>query len=173
MGQQINDDKSVYIREDLAYKLICYINLGVIEADKFRKNLGVENNKSIQIEREIIAIIIEIFAKENVVRQHQILGLPYRIDLCFVDHKFVIEINEDGHPYCENDETKQKLIENHGFTFIRTNLDPDARFDLDVEIEKIYNHINESSLKLAVDSTEKSLKEKFAKALLSYISLGH
>ena len=145
----------------------------MIEADKFRKNLGVENNKSIQIEREIIAIIIEIFAKENVVRQYQILGLPYRIDLCFVDHKFVIEINEDGHHYCENDETKQKLIENHGFTFIRTNLDPDARFDLDVEIEKIYNHINESSLKLAVDSTEKSLKEKFAKALLSYISLGH
>ena len=147
----------------------------MIEADKFRKNIGLENDKSIQIEREIIAIIIKIFAKENMARQYQILGLPYRIDLCFADHKFVIEINEDGHPYYANDETKQKLIENHGFTFIRTNLDPDpdARFDLDVEIEKIYNHINESSLKLAVDSTEKSLKEKSAKVLLSHVSLGH
>ena len=30
MGQWIRDDKSAYIREDLAYNLICYIILGVI-----------------------------------------------------------------------------------------------------------------------------------------------
>ena len=42
MSQWINDDKSVYIREDLAYKLFCYINPGVIEVNEFRKNLGVE-----------------------------------------------------------------------------------------------------------------------------------
>ena len=35
MGQWINDNKRVYIREDLAFKLIRYINLGVIEADEF------------------------------------------------------------------------------------------------------------------------------------------
>ena len=40
MDQWIDDDnKSVYIREDLAYNLICYNNLGVIKADEFRKNL--------------------------------------------------------------------------------------------------------------------------------------
>ena len=57
----INDDKSVYIREDLAYKLILYINPGVIEANEFRKNLGFENDKSVRIEREIIVIIMKIF----------------------------------------------------------------------------------------------------------------
>ena len=68
--------------------------------------------------------------------------------------------------------TRQNLVGNHGFTFIRINPDPDpeAGFDLDVEIAKIYTHLNESPLKLAVDSAEKSLKEKFAKKLLSYMS---
>ena len=139
MNEWINDDKSVYIHEDLAYKITCYINLGLIEADECRKNLGVENDKSFRIEREIIAIIMKIVAKENIIRQYQILGLPYRVDLSFVDHKLVIEIDEDGHPYYENDETRQKLIENHGFTFITINPDPDhdAGFNLDVDIAKI------------------------------------
>ena len=132
----------------------------------------VLNDKSVRIEKERIAITTKIFAKENMVRQYQILGLPYRVDLCFVDHKLVIEIDKDGHPYYGNDKIRQKLIENHGFIFIRINPDPDpdAGFDLDVEISKIYNYINESSLKLAVDSVEKSLKEKYAKELFSYMS---
>ena len=46
-------------------------------------------------------------------------GLPYRVDLCFVSHKLVIEIDEDGHFDYKNDETRQKLIENLGFTFIK------------------------------------------------------
>ena len=121
MGQWIDGNKSVYIRDDLAYYLIRCSNLGVIKKDEFRKNLGVENDKSIRIEKEIIAIIMKIFAKENIVRQYQIPGLPYRVDLCFVDHKLVIEIDEDGHPDHKNDETRQKLIENVGFTFIRIN----------------------------------------------------
>ena len=109
---------------------------------------------------------MKIFAKENMIRQYQILKLTFRVDLYFVDHKLVIEIDEDGHPYYENDETRQKLIESLDFTFIRINPDPDASFDLDVEIAKIYYYINESSVKLA----EKSLKEKFANELLNYIS---
>ena len=64
----------MYAREDLAYKLIRPINLGVIEANEFRKNLGVENDQSVQIEREIIAIIMKIFAKEKMVRQYKILN---------------------------------------------------------------------------------------------------
>ena len=103
---------------------------------------------------------MKLFAKENIVRQNQILGLPFRVDLCFVDHKLVIEIDEDGHPYYENDETRQKLIGNLGFTFITINPDPDpdAGFDLDVQIAKIYNYISELSLNFAVDSAKKSLK---------------
>ena len=36
----------------------------------------------------------------------------------------MIEIGEDGCPYYENDDIRQNLIENLGFTFIRINLDP-------------------------------------------------
>ena len=69
----------------------------------------------------------------------------------------IIKIDEDGHSY-KKDETRQKLIENLGFTFIRINRDsdPGTSFDLDVEIAKIYNYINELSVKLAVDLAEKS-----------------
>ena len=163
MDQWTNNDKSVYIREDLAYKIIHYTNLGVIEADEFRKNLGTTNNQSIRIERQIIVTIMKIFLKESMVRQYQIPGLSYHDDLCFVAHKLIIEIDEDGHPYYKKDETRQKLIENLGFTFIRINPDSDASLDLHVEISKIYNYINESSVKLAVNVAEKSLKENFAK----------
>ena len=60
---------------------------------------------------------MKIFAKDIMVRQYQILGLPYLVDLCFVTHKLVIEIDKDGHFQYKNDETRQKLIENLGFTF--------------------------------------------------------
>ena len=77
----------------------------------------------------------------------------------------IIQIDEGGHSYYENDEIRQKLIESLGFSFIRINPDPDpdAGTHPDVEIEKIYNYINELSLKLAVNSTKQILKEKFTK----------
>ena len=82
---------------------------------------------------------MKIFAKENMVRQYKIPGLPYCVALCLVTQKLIIETDEDGHPYYENDQIRQELIENLGFTFIRINTDPDpnASFDLDVEIAKI------------------------------------
>lgn len=51
------------------------------------------------------------------------------------------------------------MIENFGFTFITINTDVE-NFDLDVKTAKIYNYINEWSVKLAVNSSEKFLKEK-------------
>ena len=69
MSQWINYGKSVYIREDPAHNLFRYINLGSIKADEFRKNLGITNSKSIGIEKEMIAIIMKIFAKEIMIRQ--------------------------------------------------------------------------------------------------------
>ena len=63
-----------------------------------------------------------------------------------------------NHSDYENDETRQKLIESLGFTFIRINPDPDpdVNFDLNVKITKMYNCINESSITLAVNLAEKS-----------------
>ena len=166
-GQWINDDKSVYIRQDIASKLIRYINPAMTEADEFRKKLGVENDKSIQIEREIIAIIMKIFWKENKVRQYQILGLPDRVDLCFADHKLVIEIDEDGRPYHENNEKRQKLIKNHSFTFIRINPDhdPDTGFHLDVDIAELYNYSNEFS-KISSRFSRKIFERKVCKRII-------
>ena len=51
------------------------------------------------------------------------------------------------------------MIENFGFTFITINPDVE-NFDLDVKTAKIYNYIKESSVKLAVNSSEKLLNEK-------------
>ena len=106
------------------------------------------------------------------IRQYKIPGLPYRVDLCFGAHKLVKKIDEGGHVYYneKKDPIIQKFIENLGLNFIRTNPDPDAGFDLEVETAKIYNYINELSVILAVNSPEKFLKEKFAKELLSYMS---
>ena len=55
MGQWIDDKKNVYVREDHAYNLFRCTNTGVINADEFRKNLGITNNKSPRRERFIIA----------------------------------------------------------------------------------------------------------------------
>ena len=99
----------------------------------------------------MIATAMRIFAKENIIRQYKIPGLPYLVDLCFIAPKLVIEIDEDGHHYYEKDEIKQKLI------------------DPDVEIARICDYINESSVKLSINSAKKSLKEKFKKELLTYI----
>ena len=115
---------------------------------------------------------MEIFAKEIKVRQYKIDGLPYEVDLCFIVQKLVIEVDEDDHVHYDEEkhQIRQNLIENHGFTFIIINPDIE-NLNLDVEIVKIYNSINELSVRLAVDSTEKSLKEKFEKELLSYMSM--
>ena len=95
---------------------------------------------------------MKIFAKESIVRQHKTDGLPFDIDLCFLVHKLVVEVDEDGLVYYDEEkhQIRPKLIKNLGFTFIRIN--PDVKnVDLDVEIARIYNYINESSVKLAVN----------------------
>ena len=46
MSQWTDDNKSVCIREDLAYNLIRYNNLDVIKSDEFRENLIISNNQS-------------------------------------------------------------------------------------------------------------------------------
>ena len=106
MGQWIDDNESVYICEDLAYHLTCYNNLQIIKADEFRKNLGIKNNQSVQNEREVIAAIMKISAKEIMVRQYKINRLPFDVDLCFTFHQLVIEVDENGHIYCDEEKIK-------------------------------------------------------------------
>ena len=91
---------------------------------------------------------MKLFAMESMIRQYKIDGLPYDVDLCFTIHELMVEINEDGYVYYDEKkhQIKQKLMENLGFTFVRINPDIE-NFDLDVEIARIYNQIEESSVK--------------------------
>ena len=164
MSYWINDDKCVYICEDLAYNLVCYSTLDVIKADKFIKNLRISSNQSIQREREIIATIMKIFAGKSMARQYEIGCLSFEVDLCFLVHKLVVEIHEHCHVYYDEEkhQVRQQLIENLRFIFIRINPDVE-NFDSDIEIARIYNYITESSVTLVVNAEEKSFKENFAK----------
>ena len=83
----------MYIFEDLACNLIRYNNLGIIKAHEFRKNLGITNIQSIQRERNIKAIVMREFARENMVRQYKIYGLSFEVDLNFLVHKLIIEVD--------------------------------------------------------------------------------
>ena len=42
---------------------------------------------------------MKIFARESMVRQYKIGGVPFELDLCFLVHNLVAEIDEDGHVY--------------------------------------------------------------------------
>ena len=96
----------MYIREGLAYNLICYSNSGLIKADKIRKNLGISNNQSIQRERKIIAKLIKLIAAKSMARQYKIEGLSFEVDLCFLVHKIVVETDEDGHLLYDEEKIK-------------------------------------------------------------------
>ena len=43
--------------------------------------------------------MMKIFAKESMVRQNKTDGLSFEVDLCFIVHKLVVEIDGDGHVY--------------------------------------------------------------------------
>ena len=83
-------------------------------------------------------------------RQYKIDALSYKVDLCFLVHKLVIEIDEDGHVYYDEEkhQIRQILIEILGFIFIRIIPDVES-FDFDVEIARIYNYIKESLIKFS------------------------
>ena len=49
------------------------------------------------------------------------------------------------------------------YNYLCSHPDDDAGFDLGVKIPKKYYYINEQSVKLAVNSVEKSLKKNFQK----------
>ena len=89
------------------------------------KSLGIFNNQLVRRERGIVASIIKIFAMECMTRQYEIDGLPYDVDQGFTVHKSIVEVDEDGHVYYdeEDHQIRKKLIENLSFTFIRINPD--------------------------------------------------
>ena len=75
------------------------------------------------------------------------------LDLCFSKHKRGIEIYKYGNVDrdLEYEKERQKLIEDRGYTVIRTN--PDAPvFNIYKLINKIHTHIKQPTIKLTKSS---------------------
>ena len=75
-----------------------------------------------------------------------------RLDAYFSNHKLKIEVDEYNHEDRNSNYEKgrQLMIENHGITIIRTNLDA-ADFDINRLINQIYTQIIESTKKQIIN----------------------
>ena len=117
-------------------------------------------------EQSVLTKVIKTFLREKILLQHFVLN--YRIDLYFPERKLAVEIDEKGRE--DRDEHKeierQKAVEKElDCEFIRINID-EQKFDVDIHIGKIRNHIVESSKKLTKKSTKISLIDNVSKRLL-------
>ena len=94
---------------------------------------------------------MKIFSNEKTLPQHSVLS--YQIDLYFPEHKLAIEVDEKVH----EDRYIEKAIDKElGCEFIRIN--PVVKYyNQYAEIDKIYNHIIESTKKWTEGSTKESL----------------
>ena len=98
---------------------------------------------------------MRIFASEKMLLQRSVLS--YRIDLYFPKHRLAIEVHEKGYPdrnEYENTERKNAIIEHLDCKFI--SISPDENdFDVDIEIDKMYNHTENSSKNFLIDKISK------------------
>ena len=94
-------------------------------------------------EGSIVLKIMKVFVEEKIKLQHSVLN--YHIDLYFSEYRLAVEIDEKGHvDKDENtkEERERKIKEILKCRFVRIN--PDIkRFDVYIEIGKIYNIIDE------------------------------
>ena len=78
----------------------------------FRSKLGFKQQNIIMNKEQLVTTkIIQLFAKEEVLLQHSVLG--YRIDLYFPEHKLAIEVDEKRHEDRDmhKEIERQKVIE--------------------------------------------------------------
>ena len=117
-------------------------------------------------EQSILSKIVTMFAVEEIILQHNVLG--YRIDAYFPKYKLAIEIDEPGHNDRDTDYEieRQKVMEKElGCEFNRINLAKE-NFNILVEIGKMQYYITKSTKKLTEVSTKKSLIDDLSKRLL-------
>ena len=69
------------------------------ETIKFRSDLGFHQiNLILNKEQSVVISLLRTFSAEKLQLQHKILeNERIRTDLCFSEHKFVVEIDEKGH----------------------------------------------------------------------------
>ena len=165
LNESTNQPNRRFIHVDLALKII--MNSRTDESCKFKKNLGFTLHDVINTkEQTVISAIKEAFEGGNMQTQYSVLG--YRIDLYFHEYKLAIEVDELGHAdrNVNNEIERQRVLERElNCVFIR--IDPDApNFDIFREINKIYRHINQSTIQQTEQKTKKSLIDNLSKGLL-------
>ena len=88
------------------------------------------------------------------------------IDLYFPEHKFGIEIDENGHTdrLKVKEQEREETIKNLGITLIRINPDKEG-FDIFDEISEIQSFVYESGLKIGQELKKKKIIEDLEKSL--------
>ena len=160
-----NQPNRRFILVDLALKLI--MNSRTDESCKFKRNLGFTLHDVINTkEQTVINSIKDAFEGEGMQTQYTVLG--YRINLYFHKYKLAIEVDELGHADrdVDNEIERQRALERErNCVFIR--ITPDAAdFNICKEINKIYRHINQSTIQQTEQKTKKSLVDNLSKELL-------
>ena len=132
---------------------------------KFKKKLGLDPNLVTCDEQDIISALQVAFEGEIILTQYCIENK--RLAAYFSKCKLGIEVDEYNHEDRNSnyEKSRQLMIECHGVTIIRTNLDA-ADFDLNRLINQIYTHIIESTKKQTKTSTKKSLTDDLSKRFL-------
>ena len=148
--------KEKYIRIDIAEKIIKNCrgvkktkdNANKSDKEKQRQNfrqlLGfTEHDLFLSKEQSVLNKLLKIFAKEEILLQHFVLG--YKIDAYFIEYKLAVEIDEHNHEQRDNE--KELMRENAikrklGCKFVRINPD-DEKFNINIEIGSIFEHIKE------------------------------
>ena len=124
-----------------------------------------QNSKKVKIrpslacnEQDIISALQVAFEGEIILTQYCIKNK--RIDAYFSKYKLGIEVDEYNHEgrNFEYEQSRQFMIESHGITIIRTNLD-DADFDMNELINQKYMQIIKSTKKPLIDDLSKRLLE--------------
>ena len=125
---------------------------------EFNKKLWLEPDVVTCYERDIISTLQVAFEGEIIHTQYCIENK--KLDAYFPKYKLGIEVDEYNHKgrNFEYEQSRQFMIESHGITIIRTNLD-DADFDMNEIINQIYMQIIKSNKKTLLDDLSKGLLE--------------
>ena len=134
----------VFVRNDLVEKKIKSCRKSSKRFLEFKKKLGLDPNLVTCDEQDIISALQVAFEGEIILTQY--CTENKRIDAYFSEYKLGIEIDEYNHESKKSNYEKgrQLMIESHGITIIRTNLDA-AVFDMNRLINQTYKHISQSN----------------------------
>ena len=148
----------VFVRNDLVERKIKSCRKSSKRFLELKKRLGLEPDVVTCDEQDIISALQVAFEGETILTQHCIK--KKRLDAYFSKYKLGIEVNEYNHGgrNFEYKQSRQFIIQNHGTTNIRTNLDA-ADCDMNRLINQIYTHIIKSTKKSLIDDLSKRLLE--------------